>query len=200
MDFGEPMNVDTYLVEQAAEHATALLAQLGNRWLHVQGVVQRADSIRALFEEDQQYLIAAAYLHDIGYAPSLNKTGFHPLDGATYVMESFGNKRLASLVAHHSEATVEARLRGLAHALEAFPREYSAVADALTYCDMTTSPEGIHISFEERIAEILCRYKEQDIVSQSIHQATPALSREVERTEQLLHKHEINIFDTVGVV
>ena len=65
---------------------------------------------------------------------------------------------------------------------------------------MTTSPEGIQISFEERIVEILCRYKEQDIVSQSIRQATPALSREVERTEQMLHKHEINVFDTVGVV
>jgi hypothetical protein len=63
------------------------------------------------------------------------------------------------------------------------------VADALTFCDMTTGPEGTHISFEERIAEILCRYKEQDIVSQSIRQATPTLSRDVERTKQMLHQH-----------
>ena len=185
------MNIDKYLPERAAEHAAALLSPLGNRWLHVQGVVQRAYSIKTLFEEeeDQRYLIAAAYLHDIGYAPSLNKTGFHPLDGANYAIQSFRDVRLASLIAHHSEAAIEARLRGYAHALDAFPREYSAVADALTFCDMTTSPEGKHISFEERIAEILCRYKEQDIVSQSVRQATPTLSRDIERTKQMLHQH-----------
>src|SRR5205085_7865047 len=99
----------------------------------------------------------------------------------------------------HSEAAFEAQLRGYAHALHAFPREYSAVADALTFCDMTTSPEGKHISFEERIAEILCRYKEQDIVNQSIRQATPALSSDVERTKQMLHKHKINAFDKIGI-
>ena len=168
---GEPMNIDKYLPERAAEHAAALLSPLGNRWLHVQGVVQRAHSIRTLFkEEDQRYLITAAYLHDIGYAPSLNKTGFHPLDGANYVIQSFRDVRLASLVASHSEVAFEARLRGYAHALHAFPREYSAVADALTFCDMTTSPKGNHISFEERIVEILCRYKEQDIVSLFVKQ------------------------------
>src|SRR6266480_635382 len=117
-----------------------------------------------------------------------------------YLIQFFRDVRLASLVAHHSEATFEARLRGYAHALHAFPCEYSAVADALTFCDMTTSPEGKHISFEERIAEILCRYKEQDIVSQSIRQATPTLSRDVERTKQMLHQHEINAFYTVGVI
>jgi len=54
-------------------------------------------------EEDQPFLIAAAYLHDIGYALSLKKPGFHSLDGANDVLQSFGNKRLASLVAYHSE-------------------------------------------------------------------------------------------------
>ena len=116
------------------------------------------------------------------------------------MIQSFKDIRLASLVAHHSEAAFEAQLRGYAHALHAFPREYSAVADALTFCDMTTSPEGKHTSFEERITEILCRYKEKDIVSQSIQQATPTLSRDIERTKQMLHKREINAFDKVGVV
>ena len=195
------MNVDKYVIERAREHAASLLSPLGNRWLHVQGVVQRAFSVSTLFEEeDQRYLIAAAYLHDIGYAPSLKKTGFHPLDGATYVMQSFGDERLASLVAHHSEAAFEARLRGYALNLHTFPREYSGVADALTYCDMTTSPEGIHISFEERIAEILCRYKEKDIVAQSILQATPTLSLDIERTEKMFRKHERNTFDKVGAI
>ena len=30
-------------------------------------------------------LVAAAWLHDIGYAPELVETGFHPLDGARYL-------------------------------------------------------------------------------------------------------------------
>jgi len=195
------MNIDKYLPERASEHAAALLSPLGNRWLHVQGVVQRAYSMRTLFEEeDQHYLIAAAYLHDIGYAPSLNKTGFHPLDGANYVIQTLRDVRLASLVAHHSEAAFEARLRGYAHALHAFPHEHSVVADALTFCDMTTNPEGKPISFEERIAEILCRYREKYIVSQSIRQATPTLSRDIERTKQKLHQHEMNAFNKVGVI
>jgi HD superfamily phosphodiesterase len=58
-------------------------------------------------------LIAAAYLHDIGYAPTLARTGFHPLDGAVHLRE-LGEERLAGLVAHHSGAETEARLRGLA--------------------------------------------------------------------------------------
>ncbi len=103
-------------------------------------------------------------------------------------MESFGNERLASLVAHHSEATFEGQLRGYDLALDAFPREHSTVADALTYCDMTTSPTGSNISFQERISEILNRYSEKDIVAQSIRQATPSLSLDVERTEQILRK------------
>src|SRR6266487_731328 len=104
------MNIDKYVIERAREHAASLLSPLGNRWLHVQCVVQRAFSVSTLLEEeDQQYLIAAAYLHDIGYAPSLKKTGFHPLDGAYYI-RSFGFDRLASLVAHHSESHFEACL------------------------------------------------------------------------------------------
>src|SRR6266700_3110294 len=146
------------------------------------------------------FLIAAAYLHDIGYAPSLKKTGFHPLDGANYVMQSFGNERLASLVAHHSEAEFEARLRGYDYALDVFPREYSAVADALTYCDMTTSPAGMHITFEERIAEILCRYKEKDIVAQSIRQAIPSLCHDIERTEHILRRQKIHTLLKVCIV
>jgi hypothetical protein len=114
--------------------------------------------------------------------------------------QSFKDIRLASLVTHHSEAAFEARLRGCVHALHAFPCEYSAVAVALIFCDMTTSPKGIHITFEERIAEILCRYKEQDLVNQSIRQATSTLSLDVERTKQMLHQHEINALDIVSVV
>jgi len=177
---------NTSLVKWASKYAEFLLAPLGARWLHVQGVAKRVMCVSQAFDEDDRaYLVAAAYLHDIGYAPSLKRTGFHPLDGA-YNMRACGQERLASLVAHHSESQFEARLRGYTHQLDDFPREKSAVADALTYCDMTTGPTGCHITFEERISDISRRYGPNDIVSQAIQQAMPSLSFSVAQTQHIL--------------
>ncbi|MFL5627855.1 MAG: HD domain-containing protein [Ktedonobacteraceae bacterium] len=185
------MKVDVDLVNWATECATSLLSSLGNRWLHVQGVVKCANQVsEVLSEDDRPYLIAAAYLHDIGYAPSLKKTGFHPLDGAIY-LRSLGHERLASLVAHHSGARFEAQLRGYAVELDAFPRERSATADALTYCDLTTGPLGEYISLKERAQDIFSRYGDSDIVAQAFRQAMPSVSLAVARTTLRLRKHEL---------
>jgi hypothetical protein len=152
---------------------------------------ERARQIsKAFHPDDAAYLIAAAYFHDIGYAPALKSTGFHPLDGAYYV-RSLGYQRLASLVAHHSESRFEARLRGLEPALDEFPRERSAVADALTYCDQTTGPTGQQFTLKERVAEVLQRYGEASVVSQALHLALPYLSLAVARTEQRLRKRGV---------
>jgi hypothetical protein len=175
------------LVEWSKQQAVSLLPPLGNRWLHVQGVVRRSYQVGRLFkEENQAYLIASAYLHDIGYAPSLQQTGFHPIDGARY-LQSQNQSRLASLTAYHSGAQFEAALRGLSTELELFPCEISLVADALTYCDLTTSSTGEHISFQERLDDIFRRYDESHIVSKAIHQAVPYLSRIVERVQNELN-------------
>jgi hypothetical protein len=179
----------TDLTTWASEQAEKLLAPLGNRWLHTQGVARLAKQIsRALPQEDRALLVAAAYLHDIGYAPEIQKTGFHPLDGANYLL-SLSQERLASLVAYHSEAQVEAALRGLLPELNSILREHSTIADSLTYCDMHTSPTGQTISFEKRIADILQRYPEGYIVNQAIRQATPSYLQAIERTQNLLKNH-----------
>src|SRR5947209_6537850 len=116
------MAIDTNIVTWAKKEATSLLSPLGKRWLHTQGVVAQAQQVGIAFDqENRSLLIAAAYLHDIGYAPALHRTGFHPLDGAYYLL-SHGQKRLASLVAYHSEAQFEAQLRGLTHELQIIPR------------------------------------------------------------------------------
>ncbi len=180
------MNVIDSLVACAAERAEELLKPLGNRWLHVQGVVQRASWVGQTFEEkDRLLLLTSAYLHDIGYAPSLRVTGFHPLDGALYV-RSCGNERGETLVAHHFEAQFEAHLRGCDQLLEEFPRERSAVADALTYCDATTSPTGERVTLKERAAEIRARYGEHDLVVQALRLAMPSLALTVGRIHQRL--------------
>lgn len=182
------MSIETKTVEWAAQKSRELLAPLGDRWLHVRGVEKKAHEMKHLLDEqDYLTLITAAYLHDIGYAPSLQKTGFHPLDGAYYLQKQ-NQDRLASLVAYHSEAQFEAQLRHLTSELAVFPREHSFIADALTYCDMTTNSIGQHVSFQQRLNDIFRRYDETHIVSQAIHQAQPSLSEAVQRVEKALHK------------
>lgn len=96
----------------AADHAERLLRPLGRRWRHAQAVADVAWELAAeLPPEDADALVAAAYLHDIGYAHKLAITGFHPLDGARH-LRRLGQERLAGLVAHHTRARYEARLRG----------------------------------------------------------------------------------------
>jgi hypothetical protein len=145
----------------AAPHAERLLSPLGNRWRHVRQVAQQArQAVAAVSRGDHDLLIAAAYLHDIGYAPRLAVTGFHPLDGARWVRDNGpSSPRLARLVAHHSCAVYEARVRGLESALLAeFEPEESAVYDALVFCDLTTGPAGDVVAFEDRLEEIRHRY------------------------------------------
>ncbi|MGW0560049.1 HD domain-containing protein [Streptomyces sp. NPDC003016] len=79
-----PSALDT--PQGAAELAESLLPPLGNRWLHTQAVAARAvEASKALPESERDLLVAAAWLHDIGYAPGLRDTGFHPLDGARHL-------------------------------------------------------------------------------------------------------------------
>lgn len=174
----EPANLSTWAEQQAA----ALLANLGDRWKHVQGVAAQARWVCAvLAPEDRPFLIAAAWLHDIGYAPSLSRLGFHPVDGARYVRQQ-GHERLASLVAHHSGARFEAEERGLVDALAEFEPEDGPLLDALTYADMTTGPAGERMAFEERIDEILDRYPFDDPVHRANRRSRPVLQAAIDRT------------------
>ena len=101
-----------------------------NRPPPCQAVAVQAHRVSAvLAPEDRPYLIAAGWLHDVGYAPPLNKLGFHPVDGARYVGQR-GQERLASLVAYHSGARFEAEERGLVDALAEFEPEDGPLLDA----------------------------------------------------------------------
>src|SRR6266516_5147352 len=180
------MATNRSILEWSEEQARSLLSPLGDRWFHTLGVVEQAHEVgRILNEEDCVFLIAAAYLHDIGYAPSLKITGFHPIDGAYHLLSQY-QERLASIIAYHFEAQFEAQLRDLAKELNEILRENSAVADALTYCDLTTGPTGKHISFEERLADIFQRYGETHIIHQATNQAIPSLTRIVKHVQEKL--------------
>jgi hypothetical protein len=168
----------------AKEHAATLLADLGVRWQHVCGVARQAQRVsQVLAPEDRPYLVAAAWLHDIGYAPDLAATAFHPIDGARHV-RALGHERLARLIAYHSSARWEAEALGLADELAAFPLEDSATSDALTYCDMTTRPTGQRTTLADRLAEIAERYGAEHLVVRCLQRAHDHLASTVERTEE----------------
>lgn len=153
----------------------------------MQGVARRARVVRPLFEfADGELLEAAALLHDVGYSPNIARTGFHPLDGARHLREIGTDRRLCSLVAHHSYAYREAELRGLSAELAEWVDEETALRDALWWADMTTSPEGHTTTFASRITEIQDRYGPQDVVTLFIRQAEPELRGAVERTNARL--------------
>jgi putative nucleotidyltransferase with HDIG domain len=161
-----------------------LAGVLPRRWAHVQGVSSRARVVAPLFSmADCELLIGAALLHDIGYAPDLIDTGFHPLDGARYLRSVGGPARLVNLVAHHSCATLEAELRGLSDELAEFEDEKTALRDALWWADMTTTPDGGETTAVERVAEIQIRYGPDDLVSCFIRRAWGDLSAAAERTQ-----------------
>ena len=178
------------LEEWAAAEAERLLAPLGDRWKHVRAVGECASEASAVLDqEDRPYLVAAAYLHDIGYAPDLQRTDLHQLDGARY-LRSLGAERLARLVAHHSEARFEIRLRGFGEELTSYKREESWVSDALTYCDLTTGPTGLPMTFEDRVAEVEQRYGDGEIVD-ALRQATPYLVGAIQRTTDRLRQYRL---------
>jgi predicted hydrolase (HD superfamily) len=169
-------------VSWARDLARRLLADaLPRRWAHTQGVGNKAESIAHIAGTDAELLSCAAWLHDIGYAPDLASSGFHPLDGARYLRDiESADRRLCRLVAHHSCAVVEARRRGLADELMAeFPPIDGLVAHALTYCDVTTSPDGASVEVDERLDEVIVRYGDGDLVTASIKEAREQLRESV---------------------
>ncbi|MEU6412671.1 HD domain-containing protein [Microbispora sp. NPDC046933] len=177
--------------EWARDLAERLLAEpLPRRWAHTQGVAARAASLAPILGDEADTLTAAAYLHDIGYSPELVDTGFHPLDGARYLRDVAGaDERLCRLVAHHSCAVNEATERDLFDALtREFAPERRELADALTYCDMTTGPDGRHLDVRERLAEIHSRYGPDHLVSRSITASTPCILAAVQAMQGRLSR------------
>ncbi|MFB7194068.1 HD domain-containing protein [Streptomyces sp. NPDC056240] len=173
------------VVGWAYELAESLLREsLPRRWQHSQGVAISARRLALLVEGRSEVLEAAAVLHDVGYAPALVETGFHPLDGARH-LHTFpdADDRVVRLVANHSFALLEAEERGLSVELAGeFPLlDDPLLVDALVYCDMTTTPDGERTTSEARVAEILGRYGADSVVGRFIRRAEPEIHASVAR-------------------
>jgi hypothetical protein len=168
-------------VSWAESLAERLLAEaLPKRWAYSRGVGLRAGELRAVAGPHAEVLQAAAFLHDIGYAPEVAATGFHPLDGARYLRDrTDATPLLCTLVANHTCAIIEAGERGLAEELAAEfpigPEPEPTLVAAITHCDLSVGPTGVATTAEARLAEILNRYPPGDLVHRSIDRARSEL-------------------------
>jgi len=174
-------------VDEAAELARKMLAEtLPRRWRHVRSVARRARWVAKELPLSDD-LVAAAWLHDIGYAPELVETGFHPLDGARYLRRVGVDEPVVSLVAYHSCAQIEADVRGLSVELASeFSPADASLADALLYCDMTTGPDGDCVRPADRLVEIRGRYGPDHEVTRFVQRAAPEILATAGRVEELL--------------
>lgn len=104
----------------------------------------------------------AALLHDIGYREDIATTGFHPLDGAAYLAAAGFSPLVCHLVATHTAAHLEARVRGVpdsAFGPYLLPeRDTVAERGVLAYADLTTLHTGQPCAVAERLQTILDRY------------------------------------------
>lgn len=172
------------LVEWA--EATArdrLAAALSRRWSHVQAVAHRASQLSEALRRDGDLLQAAAWLHDVGYAPELALTGFHPLDGARFLASADVDVRLVGLVAFHSSAAAESEMFGVADQLREFSDERTLTRDLLWWCDMTIGPDGQCMSFTDRMDDVRERYGPMHYVTQALDRGMAERLGAVQRAE-----------------
>jgi hypothetical protein len=163
-----------------------LAASLPRRWRHVRSVARRARWVGKQLSLSED-LVAAAWLHDIGYAPDLVETGFHPLDGARYLRQMGIDGQVVSLVAYHSCAPIEADVRGLGAELASeFLLADSLLTDVLLYCDMTTGPGGDYVRPADRLVEIRGRYGPDHEVTRFVERAASEILATAGRIEDML--------------
>lgn len=161
-------------VQRAYELAESLLASpLPRRWSHTRGVAATAKRLAPILGDDAELIETAAWLHDIGYSPRLVSTQLHALDGARYLRDvERADPLICKLVAHHTGAIFEAQERCLeADLVSEFDTPPAELSKALTYCDITTSPDGQHVDVQKRLDEILRRYTPDHPVHRTVSKA-----------------------------
>ena len=189
------------IVAAAADLTRHILDSLPDRLAHSRGVARRAQFLTLSVEPHQaRLLVAAAWLHDIGYAAGLRETGFHPLDGARHLRAIRWPPAICNLVAHHSGARFVARVLELDRELDAYPFSQDAVSDALTVADQTTGMHGEAMTIEDRMHDMLQRHGPSDMLQR--HGPDSANARAHPRREPYLRAAAGRVakrLDSIGV-
>lgn len=129
--------------------------------------------------ETAQKIVTAALFHDVGYSEKLNKTGFHPLDGAVYLAHCNAPEDMIMAVLWHSSTPIEIEnMPEMKRIYSQFPApNYDCpIHKTVAYCDFRTSPVGESYSFGQRIVELENRFG-MDSVPPSIARRTLPYSR-----------------------
>lgn len=171
--------------DEASDLAARHLADMGSRWAHVQAMGHLADALAAEGRVSSD-VATAAWLHDVGYAPELAHTGFHPLDGARFLQGLSVQANVVALVAHHTGAAYEAAERGLSGALTALPSPILTDLEELNLLDLVIGPDGSPTTTSARLREVLERYPANDPVHRAVAVSRPALLVGADRARRRL--------------
>lgn len=146
-------------LEANGREVAAHIMQGHPRLLHLATVAARAEALSSTVPKPKvDALVASAWLHDIGYAPALRRTDFHPLDGALFLRREGWPKAVCDLVAHHSGSRFVARILGLDAQLNEFEFVEDPLSDVLTVADNTTALDGSMVGLTERLQEKSLRH------------------------------------------
>lgn len=170
-------------ISLAYRTAEALLADQPRRWAHSQRVLQQAQRLAPMLGSDSDLVAVSAILHDVGYVEPAIDTGQHMIDGARYLAHLGADQTVCSLVAYHSSSAWEAEELGLSDALAGFRPPPPPLLDAITFCDLTSAPDGRVVEAGSRLEEVLKRYGPDHVVHRAVSAARPALLMMVERVE-----------------
>jgi predicted hydrolase (HD superfamily) len=111
---------------------------------------------------------AAAWLHDIGYASSVRRTGFHPLDGALFLIKDRWPERIVRLVAHHSLAALEAPFWGVGHHMNVIEPVVGVDADILVAADLTGGAGTPTPSLHDRLEALRLADESDDLIPSDV--------------------------------
>ena len=177
------------LVSTAAKLASTMLKPTPDRLRHTKGVAARAEFLATALDKDQgSVLVAAAWLHDLGYVKKLHDTGFHPIDGARYLEHSGWPPKVYNLVAHHSGARFLASALGLDSQIGRYAFVADPVSDALTVADQSTGLRGELTTIEDRLADQLRRHGADSCYAQAYLQRGPYVRSCASRIIALLER------------
>lgn len=178
---------DHTLVDHAAALTRTHLSGDPHRTAHIDAVAQLAERVARRLAPTARYpIVAAAHLHDIGYAPNLQHTGFHPIDGANFARAEGFPELVVGLIAHHTGAWSEALERGLGEELAQFRLPPKPLLDILTYADLRCDSRGDSVPARERLAEVLDRYGPADPVHRAVKRSRRSLLAAAGRVEAAL--------------
>jgi hypothetical protein len=140
------------------------------RLAHIQRVVANAEIVESRETFGGRLILAAAY-HDIGYAPDLAVTRFHPVDSALIATADGLPPTVVEAVLHHTGAHGEAsRARPdlLIHYPTGCEMMSSYLSRALTFCDLHAGPDGEACTVAQRLADIRHRHAENTALLDNI--------------------------------